>query len=313
VYEQNSWYKYDYSYSFDGCCLKTTTFTDSDNYTWTNADEECCYLDSYEIITNATCTQSGLGCNICVVCERQADCYEIQPKDHSWVYVENNLYYCYDCGIENANGVSGDVIMEDLTTKYGDGEYYVAGYFINTGVDFSTYVSLVDANGDELAIVEGVEFITLEDVRAIKFSKAYVVEWATLNGYENYNVKLSFVPDGADGSFDYAVTFTEPEILTGTITDSVKFIEYFEPNALKDYVFEMQENTVWNFWSRTDRCVSAVLYEIVDGEKVYVQGVHDGEDFYIAYELEGGKSYVLTVCWRNEGYDGYMALLFNKY
>ena len=105
--------------------------------------------------------------------------------------------------------------MEDLTEEYGNGENYVVGYWNREEVQFLRNVSLMLHtpldNGNDQIVLSEIEFIELEDVRAISFSKEAVEQAALALGYsaDEYDVRFSFVPVGSDSSFDYAITFSD--------------------------------------------------------------------------------------------------------
>ena len=100
--------------------------------------------------------------------------------------------------------------MEDLTNSYGNGVNYVVGYYAQNDVRFTYYVSIVLEDGNEI-ILDGVDFSEAENLRAVVFSKAQVEELAAARDYTDssiYHVRFAFVPYGADGSFDYSITFS---------------------------------------------------------------------------------------------------------
>ena len=176
-------------YNFEGECLQTTKYEDSNGETW-ESTTNCCPDRRINTVKNPTCTQDGEGFDQCVLCGKCSEPYTVGPNDHNWVYIMEGWYHCYTCGIKNTNGVSGSIIMEDLTEEYGDGEYYVVGYYAQNDVKFSKYISLLFGNDEEVAIWEGIEFIEVDGLRAYKFSKASVEEWAAANGYTDYKVKF---------------------------------------------------------------------------------------------------------------------------
>ncbi len=211
IYQGNSqsWNRYDYEYSFEGMCKKTTTTTNSNgnvNVTTSSA----CQSKKSVVIRNSSCSQGKIVCEECNVCGNQFNFRTYEPRDHSWCYdLTNNIYYCSDCGLENKNGISGNIIMEDLTENYGNNENYVVGYYVKNDIEFTEYISLILSDGTETGIWSGIEFVALDEVQAIAFSKEQVKAWAESNGYTEYEVRLTFVPTESDGNFDYAITFTE--------------------------------------------------------------------------------------------------------
>ncbi len=210
------WTRYDHTYNFEGSCTCTTHITSSNG-------EDHTYLSEahptwhYDIIKAPTCTQYGTEGRFCPLCKSIFDEYEIEPTAHYWNYIGNGLYRCSDCGLENINGASGEIVMEDLTSEYGGGKNYVVGYWNRGDVEYLCYVSAVlhtpMADGNDEVILTGIEFVELEEVRAISFSFEAVYEAVLLAldglGPDGYDVRFTFVPKGSDGSFDYAITFTD--------------------------------------------------------------------------------------------------------
>ena len=187
--------------------------------------------------------------------------------------------------------------MEDFTARYGNGESYVVGYYSKTGVEFIYFVSLVLANGEEV-VLEGVSFTNLTDVRAISFSIAEVRALAEELGYTDstaYDVKISFVPYGSDGSFDYAVTFADPTVdSVGVITGDAYFVEYLGIEGAS-YEISPAEDGEWTFFFMNRySSVSAYLYD-VDGNELTGRYGGGYSDFSFTYQLEAGKTYTVVV------------------
>ena len=218
----------------------------------------------------------------------------ISPNGHNWVQVTDNWHYCYTCGLENKNGASGSIIMEDFTEAYGNGENYVVGYYARNNVQFSYYVSLIFADETEV-IVDGVAFFEVDGLRAVAFNKAYVEEWAEENGYTDYDVRFAFVPYGGDSSFDYAITFAERKSVGTEITGTISFVDYFAECEFKDYTITVTEDSVWTFTSRAYRDTHAWLLDANGGQIAYDDQSGDNGDFRIEYYLEAGQTYTLRV------------------
>ena len=201
--------RYDYAYTFGDECLKTTTYNNSNGEAWTET-ENCCryYSHSTATLKEPTCTQVGYRCYVCTLCAHQSEVWELTARDHNWVLNSEQTYSCSRCGLENINGVSGDIVLEDLTETYGAAVNYVVGYWDRNKVEYTYYVSLVNANGEEI-ILSSIEVFEVEGVRAFAFSKAAVETAAANGGYslDDYDVRFAFVPYGADDSVDYAITF----------------------------------------------------------------------------------------------------------
>lgn len=305
--EGSYWSKYDYTYSFVDGCYQTTTYANSDGDSWTETGNICKMYDQITV-QQPTCTQDGMRCWECDVCGKQTEHETISPNDHNWVQIEDNWYYCFDCGMENRNGASGDIILEDLTDLYGNGENYVVGYFIQNDVTFTKYVSLLLADGTEI-IVDGIQFTTIEGLRAVVFSKAAVDAYGAQNGYTDYTVRFSFVPYGADSSFDYAVTFTE-NVDVGVIVNDVSFVDYIGAGQQVTYTIAPAESGTWVF---TSYAQGDTRGELFDGNGNSLQSDDDSgsnRNFRISYYLEAGETYTIVVRWYYSETEGNVPLFF---
>ena len=106
--------------------------------------------------------------------------------------------------------MDGDRVLSDL---------FVRGEISNLTVASSghLYFTLKDADGQLRAVMfrtyaSRMRFRLADGMRVIVFSKAQVKALAEEAGYTDstkYEVRFSFVPYGADGSFDYGLTFTK--------------------------------------------------------------------------------------------------------
>ena len=203
------WYKYEYSnFDFSGTCTCTCIYTNSYGER-RETIEDCChhywFTDKYP-----TCSQEGLEGTHCPVCETMHDIYTTSPYDHSWSYSGDGYYYCWRCGLENENGSSGNIILEDLTDEYGNGTHYVVGYYEREYLQFSNFVTFILGDGTEveLGIINCEQD---ENPRAIYISKAEVESAVESKGYSlsDGDVRIAFVPYTSAGTLDYAITLTD--------------------------------------------------------------------------------------------------------
>ncbi len=301
-YTDGSWRKYEYTYNFEGTCERIVHYTDNSGADTTTS--EGFHSTRWDWTKNPTCTQDGFYDVVCQYCPTViSENNRHSPYDHSWDRIFDSFYVCTRCGIENVNGASGDIVMEDMTALLGNGEYYVAGYWARNQVQFTYYVSLIlrtpmEDGNDEVVLFE-VEVLELENARALAFSKAAVLAAAEALGYsaDEYDVRVSFVPVGADGSFDYAVTFTGGEYDGEPITESTSAAIVMNGYEEKDFTIAPTESGVWMFTSACGFDSYGYLYRVVDGKLVEVAYNDDGRgnQFYISYHLEAGETYVLRV------------------
>ena len=294
------WEKYDYTYNLNGTCERTTHYTTSYGVDETNTElYHRYYNDVYEIYP--TCTQDGYYDRVCGICESVVEDNILHnPYDHNWRLVTTNFYMCTRCGIDNINGASGDIVMEDLTNKYGNGENYVAGYWARNNVQFVYYVSIWLHEYDELEdpqiVLFDIEVFELDDVRALAFSKSAVIAAADALGYAEgtYDVAISFVPVGADGSYDYSVIFSDSEMFSidgSLVMDLAIPLFHYE-----DFKVEPTVSGYWTFYtSDYSFDVYGELYDYLGNLIASDDDGAGGRDFKIYHYLEAGKTYTLRV------------------
>ena len=313
IYEYNFysayWEKYDYTYNFNGTCERTTHHTTSygTDETVTETDHRAVHT---EYTLYPTCTQDGYYNRICDVCESILDANVLaNPYDHSWYCVSQNFYICTRCGIENINGASGDIVMEDLTDKYGNGENYVAGYWARNSVQFVYYVSLwlyePMEDGNDQIVLDGIEIFELDNVRALAFSKSAVIAAAEALGYfeGEYDVSISFVPVGSDGSYDYSVIFDSD--VSAEISDSATVNLTVDFSSYEELTITPAVSGTWTFGSLDSSFdVHGDLYD-ENGNILYTDDDGNGyPNFGFQYYLEEGKTYVLRVRHHSNGNSG---------
>lgn len=217
-----SWYQNEYTYDLTHGCKYTRTYSSSDGEKYTSVFEnEHRTTISTNVVKQSTCTQSGktLTTEVCRLCGEVVyeEYNDFRPKDHSWYYdSERYTYACTMCGLENQNGTSGSIWLEDLSGE----ESYVVGYYCADEITFSPYVSLIlydaaEGENDEIVLdMVVVDYLTVENggVRGLSFSKnaTAIAADAALKaaGYTGrYAVRISCVPLDGYHTLDYAVTF----------------------------------------------------------------------------------------------------------
>lgn len=303
------WYQYEYTYDFSNGCNRTRIYTNSYGEHDVRT-ENCCHY-YWSTIEAPTCSQEGLEGTHCPVCGRNIETYPTQPTDHNWVMLEDGHYYCFGCGLENSNGISGNVILEDLSYQYGNGTHYVVGYYVYDYVQFSYYVSIILDSGEEI-ILDGISFVESTKPRTISFSIADVESALASKGYsfDDGDVRFAFVPYGSDATLDYAITFT-PTVNIDVIVNDVSFVEYVGSGETVEFTICPTENGYWSFTSMANYDTYAVLYDQYDN---WIANNDDGgydANFKIECYLEAGVTYTLCVRWYSSGTEGRMPLIFN--
>jgi hypothetical protein len=140
-------------------------------------------------------------------------------------------------------------------------------------------------DGEEIFIE--VEVTERDDVRALTFSKEAVQAAAEALGLAEYDVRFTFVPYGADGSFDYAITLTEYSLPT-EITGNTSFLVKGEGNSELTFTVTTTEAGVWAFFfNGAIRC--ACLYDS-NGECV-----NNTYGYEMYTELAANATYTLAV------------------
>ena len=228
------WMEYedwDYTFTADSCSYVRTRSNDGGNYEVFDA-EPACIEGTW--ISDRTCTDYAYG--VCAKCGKEnplhAEIYG-EPMGHDFQENGNgNGYTCTRCGLENENGASGSIVLEDIS----DEENYIASYWNKEGLVYDIYVFLVTADEDvmtDLAVTDSGE--SFENGRA-SLSKAAAEVWAKENGVtEAYDVMFSFIPKNASVDTSFNIIFAEAhnwiyktELLTGSAScsDGILVTEY---------------------------------------------------------------------------------------
>lgn len=218
---ESYWYQYAYDYNFEDSCKRTQTYSNS-NGSYEVSEDTCHRISSdYVYLTEPTCSQHGVRqwTETCWLCGMVTDTYdeELEPEDHSFYWDSSKeIYVCYNCGLENTNGSSGAIIMEDLSTDTD----YVVGYCNCNEVEFQPYVSVIlydvaEGENDELVLqFNDARFLTAEEdgICAVAYNAEKVDMYTAMAiaeaGYTgSYAVRISFVPVNGESTLDYAITF----------------------------------------------------------------------------------------------------------
>lgn len=156
----------------------------------------------------ATCTQYAHG--VCLKCGNDNPLNPENygsPMNHSFEPNESgNGYICSRCGLENENGQSGSIVLEDLS----DESRYVAGYWNKENLVYEIFVFLVIGEESRMTDLEAMDNSTPFDSSTAYITKAEVQEWVKTNQVtEAYDVMFSFIPKNANVDTTYNIVFTE--------------------------------------------------------------------------------------------------------
>ena len=203
------WSKKEISYPVDFCHGHVVeTDSNGERYEYEMNDHLCVI---YIAMEEGSCSQiQGYG-YMCTLCDDMLAEFHA-PLDHNFYYDEaKDVYVCSRCGLESATGVSGSIIMEDMSNE----EYYIIGYFNRTHVQFLQCVSILFGDDEIFLTNDDVYFMNdYEGTHSVYFYKDSV-DYFARNYFEShemdpdteYRVKFAFVPFGADSNYDYAIVF----------------------------------------------------------------------------------------------------------
>ena len=332
--EGDYWRQYDYTYDFTDGCKRWEVYTNSDGANDQSGPYDAHPTSYHQTVTPPTCTQYGVRGRYCPVCDAHWNDQPVSPIGHNWILLSDNLYYCGNCGLQNINGANGDIVMEDLTEKYGNGEAYVIGYWKNTTVRFTPYVTIylntpittewgeeeafiLFLTDDQFHFVEDEYvglYVTLADIQAAveMLCLDYGVETFTP---DMYVVSISFVPDGADDNFDYAIVFDDlpgSEDADYTVKNDEFMTDYIASGKYLEYTILPEDTAKWTITTHSSsNWVIAYLYD-GEGNLINNYWYNYGRNVRFNYTFVEGKTYVLRVQFESSSYEGYVPVEFNK-
>ena len=299
TYPDGRWERHDYIYNTDMICEYTRVYTNSEGERWEDYGTNHHY-NGKEV--RPTCTQDGYYSHYCVVCGHESK-GEISPAyGHQWVPFGDS-YVCNACGLENVNGADGEVVLEDLTWRYGKDGNYVVGYYSKEYISFIYSVSLLVKGADgefEEKFLDDIEIGDHATLRAKVFSIEAVKAAAAELGYDSddYLIRFAFVPLGADGSFDYAITFEEFDPLSEIITGNSLVPKFVGAGETVNISIVPEKSGYFRIMSTCesgDPC--ATLYDANGNHMVYNDDGAGNLNFLIEVYLEAGETYTLSIRW----------------
>ncbi len=228
----SNWSRVTRDYDFSGICWVTVTREDS-------YDGKDIYTDSYCACqhfryndSKASCTQIGVGSKICEICGNTTE-YETSPILHEWIWYDyGQCFVCVHCGLKNANGASGDIVLEDASDIDEDEDTYIVGYYYRMGDKFEVIyaITLILESGEEIFVdldEHGIAIAPWHTGKYVTFSKSAVINAAKKMGYteDQFDIRISFVPVGWENDLDYAITF---EVMSATDECTEHFYSHYD-------------------------------------------------------------------------------------
>ena len=195
--------EFDYSNSY---CQPDRNCTNSNGENWTNPYTNHWWnydIEDWENGYGISCTQDAVRIMHCYCCE-ETERRHYGRYTHSYYYDgQTGVYTCGNCGLESFTGADGYVELEDLTNRWGDGSKYIVGFYNRTFEEYLIGLYLVVGEEeyylDVEAIVEGT--LIYVDVQTIMNIAAEMELGAC-----EYMLRVTFVPVGVDGEYDFAIT-----------------------------------------------------------------------------------------------------------
>ena len=324
------WYRYDYAYDFTDGCMRTRTYTNSNGEYSVSGPSSAHPSSWHKTIKEPTCTQLGVEGYWCPVCEHVWNESYTSPTEHNWVMLNNGLYYCYDCGLQNINGATGDIVMEDLTNQYGNGEAYVIGYYLKSNHQFTpwvlinlhepvvidgeeNYVLIFDLTDDQIHFVEdpyvGI-YVTLADINAAvaAINDAYGLALTS----DMYDVTITLVPDGADSLFDYAITFADLEgadEIDYVIKNTEFLVEYVAEGNTQTFTICPETSGYWDIEVMSYNYGGWLYIYDSNGNMMHGSsaGHHTNRIYFVA-----GETYTVEYTMWSWSYECYVAFSFTQ-
>lgn len=201
-------------YDFTGPCTVTITsvINGNTNQVVKNVCEHV-LQSSYRKLS--TCSQTGL-LRITYICSTCGDVEfdntsVVEPHGHEFGWLDD-IYCCIHCGLENINGVNGDIILEDCSNRTVSETDLVIGYYNPYGFRYNIEVSLIlkDVQDDNQIVLDDISYVKRGDSYLI-FELPDIHAAAEALGYTSdmYDIRISFVPVTFGFDLEYAITITE--------------------------------------------------------------------------------------------------------
>ena len=206
------WTHSEYTYDFSDNCKVTRVVTYPNSAPETYVSYHIYDFGTSTTVKNATCTQAGQVYweENCEACNKvyNSGYNTIEPYNHSWFQNGEAGWKCYRCDLEDRNGASEGIILEDLTEELGNDVNYVAGYWNKDEVTYVMSVCAVVEGQEQPIYLDDVAITEHDTATAVCFSiaQAHAAADALVNGAD-YELQLNFVTTQGE-RIEYAITFT---------------------------------------------------------------------------------------------------------
>ena len=107
-------------------------------------------------------------------------------------------------------------MLEDCTDYESGSDEYIVGYYLDgRSMENQNYrengyeprITLILPEGNAVPVEVQIYDYTVLEGHYVAFSRAEVEAWAKENGYLDFEIRLSFVPNYGDNEFDYGISF----------------------------------------------------------------------------------------------------------
>ncbi len=277
--------KVEYTYSATTRCQATVkTYKGESETDATLASTKEVTLHSYETADHspASCVENGYTIQKCAFCDYEKKVIEY-ANGHAFERHDedgNESYVCSRCGLENTTYGDGAMAFEDLSAKYGNGEYYVVGIWNGKNFTYDVELGIVPTN-------ESYE-MTNEQLFSLSESDMYFNEDKTL-----LYIKVSAVREKAATLFPDLGKCEWMLSVNCVMTGEFAYYGVDYGIVLDSHVYELTETltpvdpcrcaTVRNY--KCKHCGKTYSTSIVEGHKMQAKRhVFSSEAGYVTYE-----------------------------
>jgi len=148
---------------------------------------------------------------VCLCCGYKRTSLITYNSSHIFIYDSNKgVFVCRVCGLENANGVNGDISFVNVSSE-GDGKNYIINYRNWRGDRYTPVLLLYTDGAEEPMLLDDVVMTDDADNRRLYISTAAILDAAAELGLEpcSYTIEIAFVPTTSNDSLVYSFYLDE--------------------------------------------------------------------------------------------------------